>query len=100
MLVTTENLSIGYRNYIVQSNLNLVVENGDLICMLGTNGCGKSTLLRTLAGLQPSLAGKVLLLICLRRISILFSGLCCRLNYSIRLSAAFQSSRMANVSVS
>ena len=61
MLVTTENLSIGYRNYIVQSNLNLVVENGDLICMLGTNGCGKSTLLRTLAGLQPSLAGKVLL---------------------------------------
>lgn len=61
MLVTTEHLSIGYRNYIVQSNLNLVVENGDLICMLGTNGCGKSTLLRTLAGLQPSLAGKVLL---------------------------------------
>lgn len=61
MLVTTENLSIGYRNYVVQSNLNLVVDKGNLICMLGTNGCGKSTLLRTLAGLQPSLAGKVFL---------------------------------------
>lgn len=61
MLVTTENLSIGYRNYTVQSDLNLLVEEGDLICMLGTNGCGKSTLLRTLAGLQPSLAGKVFL---------------------------------------
>ena len=61
MLVTTENLSIGYRNYVVQSNLNLVVDKGNLICMLGTNGCGKSTLLRTLAGLQPSLGGKVFL---------------------------------------
>lgn len=61
MLVTTENLSIGYRNYVVQSDLNLVVDKGNLICMLGTNGCGKSTLLRTLAGLQPSLAGKVFL---------------------------------------
>ena len=28
-----------------------------MVCMLGPNGCGKSTLLRTLAGLQPSLAG-------------------------------------------
>lgn len=61
MLVTTENLSIGYRNYVVQSDLNLVVDKGNLICMLGTNGCGKSTLLRTLAGLQPSLTGKVFL---------------------------------------
>ncbi|MBQ7631899.1 MAG: ABC transporter ATP-binding protein [Paludibacteraceae bacterium] len=28
-----------------------------MVCMLGPNGCGKSTLLRTLAGLQPALAG-------------------------------------------
>ena len=27
--------------------------------MLGPNGCGKSTLLRTLAGLQPALAGEI-----------------------------------------
>ena len=29
-----------------------------MVCMLGPNGCGKSTLLRTLAGLQPALAGE------------------------------------------
>lgn len=30
-----------------------------MVCMLGPNGCGKSTLLRTLAGLQPALAGEI-----------------------------------------
>ena len=29
-----------------------------MVCMLGPNGCGKSTLLRTLAGLQPPIAGE------------------------------------------
>jgi cobalamin transport system ATP-binding protein len=35
------------------------VEAGELICVLGPNGAGKSTLLRTLAGMQPPLAGRV-----------------------------------------
>jgi iron complex transport system ATP-binding protein len=34
---------------------------GELVCLLGPNGAGKSTLLRTLAALQPPLAGRVLL---------------------------------------
>jgi iron complex transport system ATP-binding protein len=37
----------------------LTIGTGQLICLLGPNGSGKSTLLRTLAGLQPALAGSV-----------------------------------------
>jgi iron complex transport system ATP-binding protein len=38
------------------------VRAGELVCLLGPNGSGKSTLLRTLAGMQPPLAGTVELL--------------------------------------
>jgi iron complex transport system ATP-binding protein len=32
---------------------------GEFVCLLGPNGAGKTTLLRTLAGMQPALAGDV-----------------------------------------
>ena len=65
--ISTNNLSIGYRfrtgasrpfgETVVQSDLSFSLYEGEMVCMLGPNGCGKSTLLRTLAGLQPPLAG-------------------------------------------
>ena len=55
--ISTNNLTIGYDHHIVQSNLYFELHSGEMVCMLGPNGCGKSTLLRTLAGLQPALAG-------------------------------------------
>ncbi len=57
MSISTNNLTIGYDTRIVQRNLNFELHHGEMVCMLGPNGCGKSTLLRTLAGLQPTLAG-------------------------------------------
>jgi iron complex transport system ATP-binding protein len=42
----------------VQTDLSFALQQGEMVCMLGPNGCGKSTLLRTLAGLQPALAGE------------------------------------------
>ena len=61
MSLSIKDLSIGYGARVVQQGLNLKAESGNLVCLIGTNGCGKSTLLRTLAGLQPSLAGSILL---------------------------------------
>ena len=58
-MLYTKDLIIGYKNLIIQKDLNLNVNAGELICLVGINGCGKSTLLRTLAGLQPSISGKV-----------------------------------------
>lgn len=55
--ITCHNLTIGYGTHVVQSALTFSLCEGEMVCMLGPNGCGKSTLLRTLAGLQPPLAG-------------------------------------------
>ena len=40
-------------------NLDLDVQPGDCLVVLGTNGAGKSTLLKILAGLQPASEGTV-----------------------------------------
>ncbi|MCL2132062.1 MAG: ABC transporter ATP-binding protein [Lentimicrobiaceae bacterium] len=58
-LLQTNKLTIGYGNYLVQKYLELSAQDGQLICLIGTNGCGKSTLLRTLAGLQKSIHGTI-----------------------------------------
>lgn len=46
----------------VVRNVSETLRAGELICLVGPNGAGKSTLLRTLAGMQPALAGTVSLL--------------------------------------
>ncbi len=61
-ILETHSLSVGYhhhkKNILIQSDLNLVVNKGEMICLIGPNGSGKSTLLRSLSGLQPALSGK------------------------------------------
>ena len=56
--ISTNNLSIGYGEAVVQRDLTFSLNAGEMVCMLGPNGCGKSTLLRTLAGLKPALSGE------------------------------------------
>ena len=61
-ILTTHHLSIGYskkgKTDVIQSELNLQLRSGELVCLIGPNGSGKSTLLRTLTGLQKPLSGK------------------------------------------
>jgi phospholipid/cholesterol/gamma-HCH transport system ATP-binding protein len=54
-------LSVGYDHPILEA-VDLSIGRGEIVALLGGSGCGKSTLLRTLIGLQPPLAGEVLLL--------------------------------------
>ena len=60
--LATRGLAIGYRrarasNICLAQGLNLRLERGMLVGLLGPNGIGKSTLLRTLAGMHAPLAG-------------------------------------------
>ena len=60
--LSLEALSIGYSGQpALVENLSLGARGGDFVCLLGRNGAGKSTLLRTLASLQPALAGRSVL---------------------------------------
>ncbi|WP_416867099.1 MAG: ABC transporter ATP-binding protein [Imperialibacter sp.] len=64
-VVSLRNFSVGYHvkghPTPLLKDINLDVNPGEVVCLLGQNGVGKSTLLRTIAGLQPPLAGEVLL---------------------------------------
>lgn len=64
-ILETLNLTIGYKSkkgtLVIAENLNLNLNSGKLISLIGANGIGKSTLLRTITGIQPPLAGNVLL---------------------------------------
>jgi NitT/TauT family transport system ATP-binding protein len=41
-------------------DINLVVPEGEFVCLLGASGCGKTTLLRLLAGLERPCGGRIL----------------------------------------
>jgi len=61
IVLATKDLSIGYRQrkkqQIIASDINLHIEAGKFVALLGKNGIGKSTLLRTISGVQEALGG-------------------------------------------
>ena len=60
-LLAAEDLSIGFGSQVVAAGIALALRPGQVTVLLGPNGGGKTTLLRTLLGLAPPLAGRVLL---------------------------------------
>lgn len=59
MTLTVTDLSISRGGLPILEGLSFVLEPGKVLILRGANGSGKTTLLRTLAGLQPSIAGIV-----------------------------------------
>jgi len=63
IILKTKNLDIGYsskkENIVVSSSINITLQKGELIGLIGANGIGKSTLLRTLTKVQEPLNGEV-----------------------------------------
>ena len=58
-----KHVDIGYReknsDVILFEKLNLSIEAGEMVCLMGPNGIGKSTLIRSVAHLQPLIKGEV-----------------------------------------
>lgn len=59
VLLSCQELCLGYDGKEILHNLNFEVNAGDYLCIVGENGSGKSTLMRTILGLQPALSGEI-----------------------------------------
>lgn len=57
--LTLENLTVGYEGKELIRELNMSVEEGNYICIVGENGAGKSTLIKTILGLKSPISGAV-----------------------------------------
>ena len=58
-LLEVENLAAGYGGKAIVRGVDLRVQTGDWLGLLGANGAGKSTLLRAMTGQIPLLTGRV-----------------------------------------
>lgn len=63
IILELHNLSIGYASKgnqsPIYSDINIKLEKGTFVSMLGENGIGKSTLLRTISKIQAPLSGEI-----------------------------------------
>ncbi|MDX2203724.1 MAG: ABC transporter ATP-binding protein [Hyphomicrobiaceae bacterium] len=58
-LLELEDLSAGYGEAVVVSNVTLSLADGQSLALLGRNGTGKTTLLNTILGLTTRMAGRI-----------------------------------------
>jgi len=60
-----ENLEISFKSlkgkFVAVKDINLDIEKGQIISIIGHSGCGKSTIMNAIAGMTPPSKGKVIL---------------------------------------
>ena len=59
-VIEIKNLTIGYGERHVVSDVNATIQSGEIVGIIGRNGAGKSTLLKTIRGILPKHSGEVL----------------------------------------
>jgi len=59
-LLALERLEVAYGGIRAVKGIDLAVESGEMVCLIGANGAGKSTTLRAVTGLVRSAAGRVM----------------------------------------
>jgi len=58
-MLKIENLNVGYGDVQVLWDVNLEVNEGEVVALIGSNGAGKSTLLWTISGLMKPMSGAI-----------------------------------------
>lgn len=59
--IICQDLAIGYDGKAIVQKLDLSINQGEYLCIVGENGAGKSTLVKTLIGLLQPVRGKIAL---------------------------------------
>jgi branched-chain amino acid transport system ATP-binding protein len=59
-MLTLENVSVSYGAIEALTDINLHVEQGEVVTLIGANGAGKTTTLRTITGLLEPVEGRVM----------------------------------------
>jgi len=58
-LITVENLGIRYGAHTVLAGVDLAIEPGEIVTVVGPNGSGKTSLLRAIVGAVPPASGRI-----------------------------------------
>ena len=58
-LLQTRNLVVCYGGIRAVKGIDIEVQAGELVCLIGANGAGKTTTLKSLCGLLPCVNTKV-----------------------------------------
>src|SRR5215468_3177899 len=58
-LLDLHKVEIAYGGIQAVKGINLHVDKGELVCLIGANGAGKTTTLKGITGLQPVKAGTI-----------------------------------------
>ncbi|MBR2744367.1 MAG: ABC transporter ATP-binding protein [Clostridia bacterium] len=59
-ILEIKNLTSSYDNHEAIKDVNIKIENGEYICLVGENGSGKSTLIKAMIGLQKKDSGEII----------------------------------------
>ncbi len=58
-LLEVQDLAAGYGDFQALFDIDVAVDEGETLAIIGANGAGKTTLLRALAGLVPAMSGSI-----------------------------------------
>ena len=59
-ILEIKNLSASYDNHSAIRDINLQIDKGEYVCLVGENGSGKSTLIKTIVGLHKKDSGEII----------------------------------------
>jgi len=59
-ILRLKDVHVRYGNIEALKGINLSIEEGEIVCLIGANGAGKSTLLKAIVGLEPLAGGSII----------------------------------------